>query len=180
MDFRAEIDRAEREVESARTDHARAMKRLEQALKKLGALTGVYRGLSAFDDDHALAMPDQPTDSSDTAYRHQTRQRAPWGEGRRRAAAMLTEAWPDGLTKEQIHERAAAQGKPLPTGTLRRALRQLHESGRARVKDDLWFAVRDDGVTDKEAAGADQSHPAASFTRGQEDNHEAAITEPVA
>ena len=165
MDFKAQIEQARRQADSARREHDRATQALVDAVTQLGILTGGYHGISALEgiasegapgtSGIARRAPPGP-DLDATAEgipgpRSGTRAKKGWGK---RRSDEIVQLHRDGISREEIGSFAAESGDPIHDATLRNALRDLLGEGRIRQEGDRYFPIRAIGA-EAEPAPAD-------------------------
>jgi hypothetical protein len=150
MDFKAQIEQARRQADSARQEHERATQALVDAVARLGILTGGYHGISALEgiavdavgatgglDREATAGVDfARAPERGTNPRSGTRAKKGWGK---RRADEIVRLHPDGISREEIGAFAAESADPIHDATLRNALRDLVGEGRIRQTGERYF-----------------------------------------
>ena len=161
MDFKAQIEQARRQADSARREHDRATQALVDAVTRLGILTGGYHGISALEGIATRPASAQgarwrgargrrPRRGAERGPNPRSGTRAKKGWGKRRADEIVR-LHGDGISREEIGAFAAESGDPIHDATLRNALRDLLGEGRIRQQGDRYFPI--------EAIGA-QAEPA--------------------
>ena len=173
MDFKAQIEQARRQADSARREHDRATQALVDAVTRLGILTGGYHGISALEGiatdaslgDRGLDGAAHATGDLGTAPergpnpRSGTRAKKGWGK---RRADEIVRLHGDGISREEIGAFAAESGDPIHDATLRNALRDLLGEGRIRQQGDRYFPIEAIGAQ-AELAPVDDPGATAEF-----------------
>ncbi len=168
MDFKAQIEQARRQADSARREHDRATQALVDAVTQLGILTGGYHGISALEGiasevgPGARGLPGGAPASHDLdaaaervpGPRSGTRAKKGWGK---RRSDEIVQLHRNGISREEIASYAAESGDPIHDATLRNALRDLLGEGRIRQEGDRYFPIQAIEAEPEPADGPDPS-----------------------